>query len=225
MSNPKKLAKALLFAGLIGAGVVIACGPDFPAQLLDDRGGTLHATPSNSFRYEAARLTPATDALRAAIPIRTISRRRHTYRKTTIQNWTRLSATPSARCARRQTATRPTPPALASRKPRACMPPARWTTCWHSANRASSANSGWRGRSDASRPSWRCRPRSLSHAACGRRTCWLISGTSPAPSTTMPPRGHKPPRPTNTPANWPAPVRRIRWAWPSPATASRRACC
>ena len=65
MSNPKKLAKALLFAGLIGAGVVIACGPDFPAQLLDDRGGTLHATPSNSFRYEAARLTPATDALRA----------------------------------------------------------------------------------------------------------------------------------------------------------------
>ena len=47
------------------APVVIACGPDFPAQLLDDRGGTLHATPSNSFRYEAARLTPATDALRA----------------------------------------------------------------------------------------------------------------------------------------------------------------
>ena len=30
--------------------------------------------------------------------------------------------------------------------------------------------------------------RSLSRAACGRRTCWLISGTSPAPSTTMPPR-------------------------------------
>ena len=48
---------------------------------------------------------------------------------------------------------------------RAPAPPARWTTCWHSANRASSANSGWRGRSDASRPSWRCRPRSLSHAA------------------------------------------------------------
>ena len=225
MSNPKKLAKALLFAGLIGAGVVIACGPDFPAQLLDDRGGTLHATPSNSFRYEAARLTPATDALRARDtdpyyqpPQAYIPEDDDPELDTTQRNAIRKMRAQA-------TATRPAPPALASRKPRACMPPARWTTCWHSANRASSANSGWRGRSDASRPSWRCRPRSLSHAACGRRTCWLISGTSPAPSTTMPPRGHKPPRPTNTPANWPAPVRRIRWAWPSPATASRRACC
>lgn len=62
MYNRKTLVAALLLAG---AGIVIACGPDFPPQLLDDRAGTLQGTPANSFAYEAARLVPATDALRA----------------------------------------------------------------------------------------------------------------------------------------------------------------
>ncbi|QEL55169.1 hypothetical protein [Chromobacterium paludis] len=34
----------------------IACGPDFPMQLLDNRQGSLLGTPSNGFAYEAARL-------------------------------------------------------------------------------------------------------------------------------------------------------------------------
>lgn len=62
MYNRKTLAVALLLAG---TGLVIACGPDFPPQLLDDRASTLQGTPANSFAYEAARLVPATDALRA----------------------------------------------------------------------------------------------------------------------------------------------------------------
>lgn len=66
MYNRKSLAAALLLACAAGAGIVIACGPEFPPQLLDDRAGTLQGTPANSFAYEAARLTPATDALRAS---------------------------------------------------------------------------------------------------------------------------------------------------------------
>lgn len=66
MYNRKSLAAALLLAGAAGAGIVIACGPEFPPQLLDDRAGTLQGTPANSFAYEAARLAPATDALRAS---------------------------------------------------------------------------------------------------------------------------------------------------------------
>lgn len=62
MYNRKSLIAALLLAG---AGIVIACGPDFPPQLLDDRAGTLQGTPANSFAYEAMRLVPATDSLRA----------------------------------------------------------------------------------------------------------------------------------------------------------------
>ena len=62
----------LLFAafGLIGAASVgLACGPEFPWQLLDNRADTLKATPANSFAYEAAHLAPApTDALRANEP-------------------------------------------------------------------------------------------------------------------------------------------------------------
>lgn len=65
MYNRKSLAAALLLACAAGAGIVIACGPDFPPQLLDDRAGTLQGTPANSFAYEAARLLPATDTLRA----------------------------------------------------------------------------------------------------------------------------------------------------------------
>ncbi|MGB3435048.1 hypothetical protein [Achromobacter sp.] len=62
MYNRKLLATLLL---LTGAGIVIACGPEFPAQLLDDRAATLRATPANSFGYEAARLVSASDALQA----------------------------------------------------------------------------------------------------------------------------------------------------------------
>ncbi|KGD93674.1 hypothetical protein JL37_14615 [Achromobacter sp. RTa] len=62
MYNRKSLAA---FALLAGAGIVVACGPDFPAQLLDNRAGTLRATPANSFGYEAARLISASDALPA----------------------------------------------------------------------------------------------------------------------------------------------------------------
>ena len=66
MYNRKSLAAALLLACAAGAGIVIACGPEFPPQLLDDRASTLQGTPANSFAYEAARLVPATDALRAS---------------------------------------------------------------------------------------------------------------------------------------------------------------
>ncbi|HUC62665.1 MAG TPA: hypothetical protein VMF53_11995 [Alphaproteobacteria bacterium] len=51
--------------GLIGAGsIALACGPDFPWQLLDNRKATLSATPINSFAFEAIHLLPEpSDAL------------------------------------------------------------------------------------------------------------------------------------------------------------------
>jgi hypothetical protein len=61
----RPLALTLLLAAIAGTTLVIACGPDFPAQLLDDRKGTLLATPSNSFAYEASHLVPAGDSLRS----------------------------------------------------------------------------------------------------------------------------------------------------------------
>jgi hypothetical protein len=58
------LAAVLAAAGIAGA---IACGPDFPWQLLDDRNQTLKATPENSFAFEAAHLVPKpADQLKAA---------------------------------------------------------------------------------------------------------------------------------------------------------------
>ena len=57
MSNPRLLAAGVVLA--LGASVALACGPDFPWQLLDDRQETLAAMPSNSFAYEAAHLVPA----------------------------------------------------------------------------------------------------------------------------------------------------------------------
>ncbi|HKX08089.1 MAG TPA: hypothetical protein VJN67_07840 [Stellaceae bacterium] len=57
MSNRKFLIAAITVA--LGATVAIACGPDFPNQLLDNRAGTLSATPFNTFAYEAAHLAPA----------------------------------------------------------------------------------------------------------------------------------------------------------------------
>jgi hypothetical protein len=51
----------LLTVGAIALAVplALACGPDFPWQLLDDRAGTLRATPANSFAFEAAHLAAA----------------------------------------------------------------------------------------------------------------------------------------------------------------------
>ena len=64
MSNRKLLVAAITVA--LGATVAIACGPDFPNQLLDNRAGTLSATPFNTFAYEAAHLAPTPkDALKA----------------------------------------------------------------------------------------------------------------------------------------------------------------
>ncbi|WP_158882290.1 hypothetical protein [Rhodanobacter sp. L36] len=64
MSNRKHVVIAL-GASLAVAGVVWACGPDFPNQLLDHRAATLKATPQNSFAFEAKHLLVATDTLQA----------------------------------------------------------------------------------------------------------------------------------------------------------------
>lgn len=53
---------AALVTGLAGA-VAWACGPMFPNQLLDQRAGTLKATPQNSFAFEAMHLLEPTDKL------------------------------------------------------------------------------------------------------------------------------------------------------------------
>lgn len=50
---------------LAAAATAWACGPYFPTQLLDDRAGTLKATPANSFAFEAARLVKPVDGLKA----------------------------------------------------------------------------------------------------------------------------------------------------------------
>ncbi|MFL9923178.1 hypothetical protein PQR62_02790 [Herbaspirillum lusitanum] len=67
MWNPERLkivAAVTLLAGS-GIAVVLACGPDFPLQLLDDRAGTLKSTPANSFAFEAAHLVEPGDKLEA----------------------------------------------------------------------------------------------------------------------------------------------------------------
>jgi hypothetical protein len=64
MSNRERLLAAAAVL-LVGTAVAWACGPFFPAQLLDDREATLRATPANSFAWEAARLVEATDRLSA----------------------------------------------------------------------------------------------------------------------------------------------------------------
>jgi hypothetical protein len=61
----RPLALALLLTAIAGTTLVIACGPDFPAQLLDDRSGTLRGTPANSFAYEATHLVPSGDSMKA----------------------------------------------------------------------------------------------------------------------------------------------------------------
>jgi cellulose synthase operon protein C len=58
---------AALVTGLAGA-VAWACGPMFPNQLLDQRAGTLKATPQNSFAFEAMHLLEPTDKLTPEAP-------------------------------------------------------------------------------------------------------------------------------------------------------------
>ncbi len=65
MSRMKKIAYAASGLLVLGAATVVACGPDFPLQLLDDRAGTLRNTPNNSFAWEVAHLVTPTDKLQA----------------------------------------------------------------------------------------------------------------------------------------------------------------
>ncbi len=65
MYNRRSIIRLTLLACAVGAGIAVACGPDFPAQLLDDRTGTLRSTPANSFSFEVTRLVAPADALRA----------------------------------------------------------------------------------------------------------------------------------------------------------------
>ncbi len=61
--------KPLLLAGAAGllfnTVLVLACGPLFPMQLLDDRAAVLNGPPINSFAYEVARLVPPPAGLSA----------------------------------------------------------------------------------------------------------------------------------------------------------------
>ncbi len=59
-------ALALTIFVAVMAGVAWACGPDFPQQLLDDRGTTLRATPVNSFAFDMSHLLKASDKLVAS---------------------------------------------------------------------------------------------------------------------------------------------------------------
>src|SRR5713226_5596215 len=61
----RRLAIAIVCFGL-SASIALACGPNFPWQLLSNRAGTLRATPRNSFAFEAAHLVaPPKDKLKA----------------------------------------------------------------------------------------------------------------------------------------------------------------
>src|SRR5450830_1302105 len=65
MWNPKLLHRLVACAAPLGAVAVLACGPDFSVQMLDDRSATLKATPANNFAFEAAHLVSASDKLSA----------------------------------------------------------------------------------------------------------------------------------------------------------------
>jgi len=51
----RRLAIAIVCFSL-SVPIALACGPNFPWQLLSDRAGTLRGTPKNSFAFEAAHL-------------------------------------------------------------------------------------------------------------------------------------------------------------------------
>lgn len=65
MWNLNYLKAAIPLSIAVGAVTVMACGPDFPMQLLDDRAGTLNSTPNNSFAFEVANLVSVPKGLRA----------------------------------------------------------------------------------------------------------------------------------------------------------------
>ncbi|HEY4318819.1 MAG TPA: hypothetical protein VGN04_14560 [Herbaspirillum sp.] len=65
MFNRKHLALFIAAAAGASAIAVLACGPDFWMQALDDRAGTLKSTPVNSFAFEVAHLMPVSDRLAA----------------------------------------------------------------------------------------------------------------------------------------------------------------
>jgi hypothetical protein len=61
----RRLAIAIVLFAL-SVPIALACGPNFPWQLLSDRAGTLRATPKNSFAFETAHLVaPPKDKLKA----------------------------------------------------------------------------------------------------------------------------------------------------------------
>src|SRR5712692_5633139 len=61
----RRLAIAIVCFAL-SVPIALACGPDFPWQLLSNRAGTLRETPKNSFAFEAAHLVaPPKDKLKA----------------------------------------------------------------------------------------------------------------------------------------------------------------
>ncbi len=65
MWNRKKLAALVAVAVSTGTVAVMACGPFFPLQVLDDRATTLAAPPGNSFAFEAAHWLVPGDGLKA----------------------------------------------------------------------------------------------------------------------------------------------------------------
>jgi len=70
MRNIKRQLVAACVIALFGASVALACGFDFPWQLLNNRAATLDTMPvNNSFAFAAARLLPSPkDELHAAEP-------------------------------------------------------------------------------------------------------------------------------------------------------------
>lgn len=71
MFTPKWPAPLLLLSLALPLGQAMACGPDFPMRLLDNRSQTLADLPEGNFRFEVSRLgraiaglEPATDATR-----------------------------------------------------------------------------------------------------------------------------------------------------------------
>src|SRR3954470_19629183 len=56
MDHSMRLVPIILLFSAAAVTVGIACGPNFPWQLLDDRAETLKQTPVSSFAFEAARL-------------------------------------------------------------------------------------------------------------------------------------------------------------------------
>ncbi|MHC8404984.1 hypothetical protein [Pseudomonas sp. TMB3-21] len=61
----------LLCLGLgLPLGTAVACGPDFPMRLLDNRAQSLAELPEGNFRYEVSRLGQAIDGLKKiAVPV------------------------------------------------------------------------------------------------------------------------------------------------------------